>query len=133
MVRAAVDGVVDFSGDFRDKMYVKGIVWRMAELERREWLRLQERLHDRHLAYLGSPHLQPTAAQSVADKEAHALDRIIGSVFGTGHTKTERRAQKAAEFKQAWSRVFGDPDDPVVQARIQATARALLEQGVRRK
>lgn len=129
--QAAVTGAVDFSRarltDPRWWIRLNQILDGLSEHNYRERLRFR---YDYHLALLSSGLTteswiaQKKAALKCFDQLRHSFDPAIPL------DSEEQRDALTKEAEAKWMAEFGDPGDPDVAAKIDATAEAILKRGV---
>ena len=77
---------------------------------------------DRISSQLGVYRLDPSSFEKLQTASGEALEDIRGKLYPWQST------QPATEsLRDAWVRVFGDPNDPAVKAKIDATITALRD------
>lgn len=121
MVQAAVRGSVNFSeARIHDPRWWQ----RMRILLRRVEMDIfREHMHTVHrhgLLTLLVPDLKPEIFNEARDSSASAA-RLLRELLITWEQQDLTPAAKVDDFRQAWIDVWGDPEDPEVKKRIQAT------------
>lgn len=132
ILQAAARGLIDFSHidprKDRDRFKVRLLI---TEIQKQNELRLYDMLHRQIVSQLSNSNLGQEslhnvweAANSVYDR-SHDLD--LPWLKGKEETAANKEKSKYAGLKESWANAFGDPDDPVIKAQIDATSRWLTE------
>lgn len=123
MRQAALEGRFDFrAADFFDRWWWRRLHWVLEGLEDENANRveaLRQNLHAGAITY--------GVGQDVFDchwNQAQELNRRIYNRLFPWARQAQHNARR--ELHQMWKQVWGNPDDPEVQAQIQATADALM-------
>lgn len=132
LVRAHVDGVVDFKElDLHNPAWHRRLHLVLVELLRQDELKGLELLHRRKLTYMLCNAGDPDRYNKLVEEETQltedyfkALDNLSKDSSDTVKNKLGKR------LFAAWASEFGDPTDPDVQRRIEATAAALKRQRI---
>ena len=129
MVRAAVDGVVDFSNaDLMDPRWHKRLSLVIDEMDRKDELKFYEALHRRYLTFLLMGSDSVAIIEGNAKKEKQAIDRISDIIFMTEGNERDTQKATAIWARKAWAQAWGDPSDPEVRSNIDAIAAGLRAQ-----
>jgi hypothetical protein len=127
MLRAAVDGVVDYSqANLLDYWWHLRLNLLLNELVDREMLAYLRLSNQRHLAYLGVPGLTEESWKQHREGEHSSYEdyiKILLGVFQEDERSHKERLEQA--MTEAWEREFGDTADPQTQVRIEAAAAQL--------
>jgi hypothetical protein len=127
-VRAAVDGVVDFSQlDLHDPNWHRRLRLIVDEMLRQDRLKSLELLHRRKLAFL-QVCTEPVARGQLIESEAQMVDDYLNVMNGQPASQVNSKIRVAKKLRDSWAIAFGDPKDAKVQASIDATAEMLRQQ-----
>lgn len=129
MLRAAVDGVIDYSKasllDPRWHLRLNLILGEMLDRETLSYLRTS---HARHLGYLAAA-IDPESWKKHRDAEKETYSDFVQILLGSFATEDRDHKQTLAQaMTSAWEREFGSTSDPDTQLRIDATAAQLRMQ-----
>lgn len=126
MVQAAAQGIVDFDRAAPDdRWWWKRLSWILDDLEVEDRLRV---LTARHSALCAALAAGPSA--DVANQLIDKIDGLTGVLeqallpWEEGETRA-RLSRSAAGMSASWKRLYGDPSDPAVAAKIARTIRAI--------
>lgn len=122
MVRAAIRGQVDFSCANRfDSNWRLNLAWRLQAIDRQESLELYKAMQQRWLSYATSSTLSQQSLVENMRYEQQLFTRFFDLYTGKRDKPAEVEEQQLAKtYREMWSSVFGDPDDPAVKKSIEA-------------
>jgi hypothetical protein len=132
MIQAAACGAIDFrASDPLDSKWWKQLRLVLDHLER-VGLAEHYKLHYGYgLAALARDNLTDESYRKIAELTEANLVRITGLLRPWERADPEEaKAAKVDHLAQAWKQIYGDPSDPAVQARIDATVRSLQKADV---
>lgn len=126
IVRAAVDGVIDFTKvDLRNPLWHKRLGIVIDELLKRDHLEITKLMHNRQLSAMNCTLLDAPQYNKIAEAEAALADQFISALYGGTEKKEDRGKKIASASRDAWERAFGKLDSPEVQKKIHDTALGL--------
>ena len=131
MIQAAARGLVDFSlidpRSHRDKFKVRLL---LTEIQKQNELQLYDMLHRQVVSQLSNSNLAQDSLKNVWEAANSIYDRSkdlgLPWLKAVEKTTANKETSKYAGLKASWSQAFGDPDDPLIKAQIDATSRWLL-------
>lgn len=137
MVQAAAQGLIDFSQidprSTRDDFKVRVL---LTEMQKQNEIRLYDMLHRQIVSQLGNSSFNGDSLKNVWGSANTIYDKSKDLEL-SWLKKTEKEKTKAEEAKksgkyvglqESWSQAFGDLDDPLIKAQIEATSRWLLDE-----
>jgi len=131
MAQAAGRGIIDFSTldprGRRDQLRLKII---LQELQHQNEIELYYMLHRQLSSQLSNSGLTSDSLKNVWESSTSIYDRVKNILFPWDKPEDDKETKsknKYVGFKEAWAGAYGDPDDPLVQAQIEATARWLTD------
>lgn len=128
LVKAAVDGVVDFSHvNLLDSRWHRRLKFLLDEMLRQENIEQLKLLQNRSLAYITCPILEPPTVADFIKGEEKLMDSINAALYGGSEEKENRKSKIADMLRKAWEREYGNLQDGDVQRRIQETADMLKQ------
>lgn len=134
IVRAAVDGVVDFTkADLRNPLWHRRLSIIVGEMLRRDRLKSLERLHTRLLAYLPTRLGSVQEFNKLAEEETEVINDFLGTLAGRTKPTGSRKVEAAKALRDAWNREFGDSSKADVQQNIDQVAEALRQMRLARR
>ena len=132
MMQAAARGLIDFSlidpRSHRDKFKIRLL---LTEIQKQNELQLYDMLHRQVVSQLSNANLAQDSLKNVWEAANSIYDR--SKDLGLPWLKAAKEAVASKEtskytgLKASWTQAFGDPDDPLIKAQIDATARWLLD------
>jgi len=131
MLQAAATGLIDFScidpRSHRDRFKIRLL---LTEVQKQNELRLYDMLHRQVVSQLSNSNLSQDSLKNVWESANSIYDRSkdldLPWLKNVKETRANREKSKHAGLKESWARAFGDPDDPLIKAQIDATSRWLL-------
>ena len=126
MIRAAVDGVVDYS-----KADVTSPVWHrrlnillreLVEKDKRELLKLSM---SHSLSYLAVGNLTEDSWKYHSERAFEAFDDYYRSVYSLPKLEGDRKKRMNEQLQEAWAAEFGDPNDPKTARDIEKVTHGL--------
>jgi hypothetical protein len=127
MVRAAVDGVVDFvSADQQDPRWHTRLGWLLVGMLNRDYKEYCHTMQTRHLL-LATAVSGSEEANSHLESEFEHLGNYLDVLLDRNKDKKAKRRSMARKLSDAWAQEYGDPDDPKVQRNIDAVVAALKD------
>lgn len=133
LVRAAVDGVVDFSKtELRNANWHRRLALLLGELSRKEQLEYTKILYERALRQATIVTDVETKNRLLEKADEH-LNEYIDMQFGSANDKATVRKTAAEQLRSAWAAAYGDPNDPKVKQKIDAVVAGLEQQRTKRK
>lgn len=123
MVQAATRGVIDFRDvKLHDPRWWQRMRILLRQVELDSYLRKLESLQQHNLLTLVVPNLKEEVFEIARDETARIGQGIHNVLFPWDkQAADEKPTGQIADMRQAWVDVWGDPDDPEVQKRIQDT------------
>jgi len=98
---------------------------RLRELNRLQNIDVLQLLYDRKRTYVDSPHISDDAAGKNMQQEFRLFGKLLAEKTGDASMNRTEQGSIIKQARSMWAKKFGDPDDPAVRARIEATAKAL--------
>ncbi len=128
MCQAAAEGVVDFRrADPRSYQWWLNLHIRLDRLEAGNLRNVQALDHAASVALLARDNLTDESYEKVNANADAVLLKVKQSLFPwVTFDKTQIMQRAADALAKQWTEVWGDPNDPKVKARIDATAAAML-------
>ena len=132
ILQAAARGLVDFSRinprSDRDRFKLRLL---LTEMQKQNELRLYDMLHRQVSSQLSNSSLSQDSLKDVW-KAANAIydrskDLDLPWLKEEKETAANKEKSKYVGLKESWAAAYGDPDDPIVKAQIEATSRWLSE------
>jgi hypothetical protein len=124
MVQAAADGVIDFSqADPYDNAWWLKLKWLTNEISRKNQVRVMGLRHARYLSTLARADLDSQYVENNWDKAYQLEQATFALLFPWIIPEDEKSVEQA--LRDSWVNTYGDPNDPEVQAEIDATVRWL--------
>lgn len=131
MLQAAASGVIDFSHVDFDSSYDKiKVRLLLREVQKQNEVQLYNILHAQLAAQLSNSGLTQDSLEKVWKSTGSIYDHVKQLKFPWLKDEKETTKEEAAKYagiKEVWANAFGDPDDPMIQAQIDATARWLSD------
>lgn len=129
IVRAALDGVIDFSqADFLDPRWHARLHLLLEELTQQDYREFLKMKAGRELAYISSPFHDENSWAAHTKAEAEYLEDWTDNLFGIKTERGDRRARIAKAHRDAWQQEFGQMNDPETQRKIDETVASLRMQ-----
>lgn len=127
MVQLAVSGTFNFrDGDPRDHQWWRRLRLALNQIDAAHRLDLHKLNNDRVLACLSRSDLQPGAYDKLFSLSVVEGRKMLALLFPWYTPQSLEPAQDmAVRMIEQWKRIWGDPNDPVVAAKIRLTAEAL--------
>ncbi len=127
MFQAHITGAVDFSrARLRDPRWWRYLEAVLAALSQTNGRTVLGHMVQYNLAKSQATWLPEKTKLESAKEALQRIVQIADSYEGTApRSEAQQRKDEAQQLHDAWSSVFGDPNDPEVAARIEATAKAL--------
>lgn len=126
MVRAAVDGIVNFREmdrfDPRWRLRLDILLSEIAERDRREFMR---ELHAKFLAYISAGWLSGDGRRQMIQLELDLMQQYADVIFDQNTDQKATVRDLATAGRDAWAESFGDPNDPTVQQAIDQVVASL--------
>lgn len=124
MVQAAAAGVIDFSqADPYDNAWWLKLKWLTNEISRQNQVRVMGLRHARYLSTLARADLDSQYVENNWDKAYQLEQATFALLFPWIIPEDEKSVEQA--LRDSWVNTYGDPNDPEVQAEIDATVRWL--------
>lgn len=132
MLQAAVRGALDFrEAKIHDPRWWQRMRILLRQVEADSALQHIRAVHQHDLTTLVVPDLTDEIFVAARDGANQMLARIHNLLFPWEDREEESSRESFKDLRQAWIDRYGDPDDPEVAQRIQATADALKAMCVR--
>jgi len=129
MIRAAVEGVVDFSqANLLDPRWHKRLYVLLSAMVERDRRAAALARHQRSLAYIAVPNIGRESFTRHHEQEKEAFIEYLSSLFFQKNEQGDRKKAMAARMRDAWAAEFGDLDSPETQKKIDDVAAALRHQ-----
>ena len=127
MVHVAGRGLFDFSKfDPREKFNWTRLRLILREASKSAELHLYDMLHRQVVQQLSNSSLKGESLEKAWDSGLSLYNRSKALSFPWLEGKeVEDKGKKTYSAEEAWAIAYGDPNDPVIQAQIAATARWL--------
>lgn len=131
-MQAAARGLIDFSlidpRSTRDRFKIQLL---LTEVQKQNELRLYDMLHRQVVSQLSNSNLSQDSLKNVWEAANSIYDRSkdldLPWLKEIKETKANKEKSKYTGLQESWSQAFGDPNDPMIKAQIDATARWLTE------
>ena len=131
MLQAAARGLIDFSlidpRSSRDQFKVRLL---LTEMQKQNELRLYDMLHRQVVSQLSNSSLTQDSAKNVWEAANSIYDKSkdldLPWLKNVKETAASKKQSKYVGLKESWTKAFGDPNDPLIKAQIDATSRWLL-------
>lgn len=133
MVRLSVSN--QLAGDSRSVQWWHKLHWLAHEQARQDKLRYYESVLMRASMLTLTPNITTESKDAQHKLVMSAHQHILRSLFPWQNDKINEQSQQSTDAKLAasWKRLYGDPNDPIVQQRIDATVSMLTQQDRGRK
>ncbi len=126
MIRAAVDGVVDYSeADVTDPNWHKRLNMLLRELAERDKRELLKLNMTHSLSYLPVKNLKEESWKYHSEKAFDMYDDYYRSIYSMPEVAGDRKQRMAKQLHDAWAVEFGDPNDPEVAKDIEKVTQGL--------
>jgi hypothetical protein len=108
-----------------DPLWYKRLSIVIAEMLRKDDITRKEFLHNRQLVQLQLAIRSGAGFAKEAELETAAAEAYLNALQCTETQKTTASKSVAAQLRDTWIKVFGDPEDAKVQASIDAVTNSL--------
>lgn len=131
MIQAATAKVIDFSeSDPRNSMWLDKVRLLCDRLELENFRHYNEILRTTSLASMSRSDLTDDSYEKLRGYASEYTGKIRSVLFPWVKAENEDAKKDAYQgLYNMWVNVFGDPDDPAVQAEIERTAKMMLGDG----
>lgn len=128
MHRAAARGAIDFSAaDLLDRKFWRRVGFVIRAIYEQDAAEVDKLEFQRAVAFMQAATIvKQESDSSISDYVEAALDRVRAWLQPwAAEERASRRRGVLREMEAEWASIWGDPDDPETQARIEETCRGL--------
>lgn len=130
MCQSAAEGVIDFSrADPRDRYWWMRLLLLTDQVAARNRITIHKLHYQMTTALLSRPELSATSAEKLNENATSIVADINQQLFPwITQDRTSQLQKEGDQLRVQWAKVWGDPDDPAVQAKIAATVATMKRQ-----